>query len=238
MGKNVLIIGASGDIGKHIAITLGKAGHQLILHYNQNNAAIEEVKSHLPDDTILSVVQGDLRTTKHIELFIKQIVFTVDAIVFASGNAHYGLFQDTPEEVMDTLIQLHIKAPLMITQALLPEMIKRRCGHIIMITSVWGEVGASYEVAYSSVKGAQISFIKALAKEVGSSCILVNGVSPGWIDTKMNELSKEEREQLKMEVPLQRPGSPNDVSELVQFLLSDKAQYIHGQIIRVDGGWQ
>ncbi|HEY4601621.1 MAG TPA: SDR family oxidoreductase [Cerasibacillus sp.] len=238
MGKNVLIIGASGDIGKHIAINLGEAGHQLILHYNQNDAAIEEIKSLLPDETILSVIQADLQTTKHIQVFIKQVVFSVDAIVFACGNAHYSLFQDTSEQTMDTLIQLHIKAPWLICQAFLPEMIERRSGHIIMITSVWGEVGASYEVAYSSVKGAQISFIKALAKEVGSSHVLVNGVSPGWIDTKMNDLSKEEREKLKMEIPLQRPGSPNDVSDLVHFLLSDKANYIHGQIIRVDGGWQ
>lgn len=238
MGKNVLIIGASGDIGKQIAITLGKAGYHLILHYNDNKTAIEEIKSFVRDDTILSVIQADLRTTEKIQSFINQIVFSVDAVVFASGNAHYGLFQDTPDQVMDTLVQLHIKAPWLICKALLPQMIKRRKGHIIIITSVWGEVGASYEVAYSSVKGAQVSFIKALAKEVGSSCILVNGISPGWIDTKINELSKAEREQLEMEIPLQRPGSPSDVSDLIHFLLSDKAQYIHGQIIRVDGGWQ
>ena len=107
-----------------------------------------------------------------------------------------------------------------------------------MITSIWGNVGASYEVIYSSVKGAQNSFVKALAKEVAPSGISVNGISPGYIETKMNShLSEEERQAIIDEIPMSRAGLPSEIAYTVSFLLDDRSTYIQGEIINMNGGW-
>src|SRR5699024_1279096 len=131
---------------------------------------------------ILTEIQADLSRDSDIKTLLTELVFPVDHIVFASGNAYHGLLQETSETVMDDMISIHVKAPMIISKFLLPAMIKQKYGKIIFITSIWGDVGASNEVVYSTVKGAQNSFVKALAKEVGSSGISVNGVSPGFID--------------------------------------------------------
>src|SRR5690625_2725468 len=109
---------------------------------------------------------------------------------------------------------------------------------IVFITSIWGHVGASFEVVYSTVKGAQNSFVKSLAKEVGPNGISVNGVSPGFIDTKMNQhLLQEEKAAIISDIPLNRAGLATDVSHTVLFLLDDKANYIQGEIVHITGGW-
>ncbi len=187
-----MIIGASGDIGSAIYKQLAAEGDQLILHYHQNKSALD---AGLDQESILKEIQADLSTEDGLSHFLKQLTLPVDAVVFASGNAHYGLFQDTDETIMDSMLTLHVKAPWLITRHILPQMITRKKGKIIVITSIWGEVGASNEVVYSSVKGAQNSFVKALAKEVAPSGISVNAVSPGFIDTKMNgHLQADEKE--------------------------------------------
>jgi 3-oxoacyl-[acyl-carrier protein] reductase len=237
MGTNVLIIGASGDIGKQISIQLGHEGYSLILHYHQNKTAIEAIQRELPREGILDTIKADLTNQAGINRLLANVAYPVDAIVFASGIAYYGLFQETPEQIMEEMLSIHVKAPMLISKDALPSMIKKKSGNIILISSVWGEIGASYEVLYSAVKGSQISFVKALAKEVGPSGIRVNAVSPGYIDTKMNPLSFEEKEQIVSEIPLNRPGTPRDVADVVSFLLSEKAGYIQGEVLRVTGGW-
>jgi 3-oxoacyl-[acyl-carrier protein] reductase len=237
MGKHVLIVGASGDIGAAIAEQLRLDGHQLILHYHQNKAPIDKLIQTDKAESILGFIQADLSTMDGIMKLINEIVYPVDAIVFASGIAYYGLFQETPEMVMEEMLSIHIKAPLLITKSLLGHMIQQKYGKIVFISSVWGEVGASHEVLYSTVKGAQISFVKALAKEVGPSGILVNAISPGFIDTKMNPLTEDDKIALIEEIPLNRPGLPIDVANTVSFLISEKSNYIHGETIRVSGGW-
>ncbi|MDY0405821.1 SDR family oxidoreductase [Virgibacillus sp. 179-BFC.A HS] len=238
MGKNVLLVGASGDIGSSIAEKLAASGYQLILHYNSHEENIEKIKSRVHPSCILMVVQADLRKRAAIEKLISQLVFQVDHIVFASGQAYYGLFQDTSERQMDEMLAVHVKAPWLITQKLLPSMIRNKSGSIVFITSIWGDIGASGEVVYSSVKGAQNSFVKALAKELGPSNISVNAISPGFISTKMNShLSEEERLEVISEIPLNRAGNPEEIANLVAFLLEGKASYIHGEIIHINGGW-
>lgn len=235
---NVLLIGASGDIGSAIARELDEAGYSLILHYNVNEEGMNRLRSQLGKETILLELRADLRTEEHVHMLLSRMAFPVDHIVFASGAADYGLFQDVTYERMNEMMNLHVLAPWMITKHLLPEMIQKRTGNIVFITSVWGDIGASYEVLYSSVKGAQNSFVKALAKEVGPSGLRVNAVSPGFIETKMNgHLEAADREQLFAEIPLGRPGTPEDVANAVGFLLGKKASYIHGEILNVDGGW-
>ncbi|RDW19544.1 3-ketoacyl-ACP reductase [Oceanobacillus arenosus] len=238
MGKNVLVIGASGEIGISIAERLAEEGYQLILHYNQHEAAINKLSEKLDHHSILGTIQADLSNEAEIQNFISALVFQVDMIVFASGRAQYGVFQETSDMIMDKMLTLHVKAPWLITKALLPGMLHKKYGKIIMISSIWGDVGASYEVVYSTVKGAQNSFVKALAKEVAPSGITVNAISPGFIETKMNHhLSAEEKELLISEIPMNRAGRPDEIAHVVSFLLDDKSSYIQGEIIRVTGAW-
>lgn len=233
--RNILIIGASGYIGLAIANKLLEQGYQLILHYYSNSAVIEELFKH---EQVLASIQANLSKEEEIKLFLKQLVFPVDGVVFASGKAQFGLFQDASEEILDEMLTLHVKAPWMITQHVLPSMIQEQYGKIIFISSIWGTVGASYEVIYSTVKGAQNSFVKALAKEVAPSSISVNAISPGFIDTKMNNhLTEDEKKAILADIPMQRAGKAEEIANTVNFLLGDQANYIQGEIIHITGGW-
>lgn len=238
MGRNILIIGASGGIGDAITHTLANNGDQLMLHYHTNKQAMTRLYDQLPPDQLLLEIQADLTTGEGIEALLNQLVFPVDAIVFASGTAYYGLFQYAAPDDMDRMLSLHVKAPWLITKRLLPQMITRQAGAIIFITSIWGREGASHEVMYSSVKGAQNSFVKALAKEIAPSGVSVNAISPGYIDTKMNDdLSAEEKAGVIDQIPAGRAGKPEEIAHIVQFLLDEKSAYIQGEIIEVNGGW-
>lgn len=238
MNKNILIIGASGDIGSVIAAYLANKGYTLLLHYHQNKKMIEQLCETLKDETVLQTIQADLTKVDGIHHLCNAVQFPVDGIIYVSGTAQFGLFQDATEIEMDDMLMLHVKAPWMITQNFLPEMIMKRKGKIIFTTSIWGSVGASNEVIYSAVKGAQNSFVRALAKEVGPSGISVNAVSPGFIDTKMNHhLLEEEVEDIIQHIPLNRAGVATDVAHVVDFLLDEKSNYIQGEIVNITGGW-
>mgnify|MGYP001413811407 CR=1 FL=1 len=233
--KNVLILGASGDIGSAISKQLAEEGYSLLLHYNSNRQAMEELVKEIDPERILQIIQADFTLSTSVNKLCEAVVFPIDAIIYVSGKAHFGLFQDTTESQMDAMLQLHVKAPWLVTKYFLPEMLKKQAGKIIFITSIWGNVGASYEVIYSSVKGAQNSFVKALAKEVGPSGISVNAVSPGFIDTKMNR--EVEKEEIIAQIPLHRAGMTSDVAHVVSFLMDEKSNYIQGEIINLSGGW-
>ncbi|QST01648.1 SDR family oxidoreductase [Pontibacillus sp. ALD_SL1] len=236
--KTCFLLGASGGIGQAIAKKLAQSGYSLILHYQKNKHAIEHLCKTLPEGTVLQTVQCDLRNEPSINEMMESVVFPVDTLVFASGTSLVKLFQDVSSNEMDDLLSVHIKSPWLISQRLLPHMIKQRKGHIVIISSIWGEVGASCEVVYSSVKGAQDSFVKALAKEVGPSGVYVNGIRPGFIQTEMNEqFSSEDLAEIKEEIPIGRLGEPRDVADAVEFLVGAGSSYIQGQMLNVNGAW-
>lgn len=238
MRKNVLILGASGDIGSAITKQLSAENYSLILHYNRNREAMEQLVYEIDEEMILQIIQADLTKTSEVYRLCEEVAYSVDALIYVSGMAKFGLFQDTTENEMDEMLHLHVKAPWLVTKHFLPQMVQKQKGKIIFITSIWGNIGASYEVIYSSVKGAQNSFIKALAKEVGSSGISVNAVSPGFIETKMNEhLASDEKEEILSNIPLHRAGLPTEVAHTVSFLMDEKSNYIQGEIINIAGGW-
>src|SRR5690625_3077838 len=223
--KNVLLVGASGDIGQAIARQLANSGYQLILHYNRNVKAFERLTKEISKEQIVDHIQADLTNSAGIQTFIHKINVPIQYIVFASGIPHYGLFQETSERTMDQMMTLHIKAPWLIAKHLLPDMIRNKRGKIILITSIWGTFGASYEVIYSTLKGAQNSFVKALAKEVAPSGVSVNAVSPGFIETKMNDhLSETEKEAIISDIPMNRAGTVYDIANVVFFLLDENVQ--------------
>lgn len=235
--RTAFIVGASGEIGLAITEELLKENYQLILHYHTNDQQLKKLFQQA-NGQILSLLQANLTNIASIDRMLKEVVFPVDTLIFASGDTHYGLFQELSTNVMDQMLTLHVKAPLIITQHFLPTMIQNQKGKIILITSLWGQVGASHEVMYSTVKGAQNSFVRALAKEVAASGINVNGVSPGFIETKMNQsFTADERDHLLSEIPANRFGTPRDVAKTIKFLCGEESDYIHGEILRVDGAW-
>ncbi|WP_077621908.1 elongation factor P 5-aminopentanone reductase [Sediminibacillus massiliensis] len=235
MNKTCLVMGASGDIGKAVAIELVNEGYSLYLHYNNNREAIEDIADK---ESILGIIRGDLSNNEGIKGFLEKVQSPVDAVVFANGKSHFGLFQDVTDTNMDEMWSIHVKALWMVTRHCLPSMISRRRGKIVVVSSIWGDIGASCEVVYSSVKGAQNSFVKALAKELAPSGVSVNGVSPGFIDTKMNaHFSQEDRESIIEQIPANRAGRPEEVAHIVSFLLDDRSEYIQGQLLNINGAW-
>lgn len=235
MVQNVFVIGASGDIGSAISKQLAEEGYSLLLHYNRNREAMEKLVKEMDEERILQILQADLTLSSSVHKLCEEVVFPVDAIIYVSGMAHFGLFHTVTEKEMDTMLHLHVKAPWLVTKYFLNDMLRQQKGKVIFITSIWGHAGASNEVIYSSVKGAQNSFIKALAKEVGPAGISVNAVSPGFIDTKMNE--HVEKERIISQIPLHRAGLTTEVAHTVSFLMEERSNYIQGEIINISGGW-
>jgi 3-oxoacyl-[acyl-carrier protein] reductase len=236
MVQTALITGASGDIGTAIAEALASKGYRLYLHYNQNEASVMSMQQRLNSEVI--PVHADLSTMDGVGKLLSTIPNDIDSIIHNSGNSFVGLLTDMSDHEIERMTRLHITSPVLLTKRLLPGMIRRKSGHIIMITSVWGITGASCEVLYSTVKGGQNTFVKALAKEVAPSGIYVNGVAPGVISTKMmDDFTSDEHDMIKDEIPMGRFGTPQEVANVVSFLLSEKASYINGQVLSVNGGW-
>jgi 3-oxoacyl-[acyl-carrier protein] reductase len=238
MKKFALITGASGGIGKAVAIKLASKGYHLYLHYNKNENSIRDVLEILaPYGGEYIPIQANLEDKEGYKKVCSQI-FSLDAIIHCGGNSHYGLLVDLEVEEAESLMRVHVINPLMITKELLPKLIKNRSGNIIVITSIWGQTGAACEVAYSAAKGAQVAFVKALSKEVALNGIRVNGIAPGVVDTQMmSHFTQEEKEMLQFEIPMGRIGFPEEIANGVSFLLSEESSYITGQILSINGGW-
>lgn len=225
--KKVFITGASGGIGRGIAELFVQKGYAVYAGYNKNEPHIKNAMN----------VHIDVTSENSVRRAFEQIGGT-DILINNSGISQQKLFTDLTEEDWDNMFDVNIKGMFLVTREALPYMINKKCGKIINISSVWGEIGGSLEVHYSASKAAVIGFTKALAKELSLSGITVNCVSPGLIDTPMNShLSREDIKEIELEIPLKRQGTPKDAAEAVYFLASDMADYITGQVISVSGGW-
>ncbi len=157
---------------------------------------------------------------------------------FSSGSAPYGLFSDLTEEEMDKMWQLHVKSPMVLIQSLLSRLMQRSSSRIVLISSIWGQTGAACEVLYSTVKGAQIAFVKSLSKEIARSSVRINCVAPGAVKTNMiAPFDNQELEEMELAIPLGYIAEPKDISGTVSFLLSERSSYITGQVLAVNGGW-
>lgn len=238
--KAALVTGASGDIGSSIARDLAGSGWSLYLHYHSNQEKIKlllsELQSAYPEQEFYPICM-DLTDEAGVPTLVDQI-FSLQAIVFAHGKTEYGLLQDMTSPQMDSLWEMHVKIPMLIIQALQGKIARSRNGRILFISSIYGEVGSGLEVLYSTVKGAQIAFVKAYSKEVASVGVTVNAICPGAIDTQMNaHLDSDEKEALLEEIPLGRMGSPDEISFWVSQLLKEDSRYMTGQAIYVSGGW-
>lgn len=239
-GKVAIVTGGSRGIGKAIVLELTRLGASVVINYSKDDesaiSTLDEVKSLGGYGILIKGNVSDYDFCNELVTKCLNIFGKIDILVNNAAISKVGLFIDMKEEEFNQLINVNVKSLFNMSKNVMPHMIARGCGNIVNISSMWGNVGASCEVAYSASKGAVNMFTRALAKEVAPMNIRVNAVAPGVIKTKMNSwLSKEELNDLQEEIPMGRLGEPKEVAKAVAFLVSQDSSYITGQILNVDG---
>ncbi len=236
--KTVLITGGARGIGKAIAEKFAQNNYNVVINYSKSEEAAYRMTETYPN---VRAFKADISNKKEVQAlvdFAEKEFKHVDILINNAGISSTGLLQDLTEEELNRIFAVNVNGSFFTSQSVLPSMISRKSGKIINISSVWGMVGASNEVAYSASKSAIIGFTKALAKEVGPSNIHVNCVAPGIIMTDMvSDYTIEEFDNIRSNIPLDKIGSTDDVANVVYFLASDEANYITGQVISPNGGW-
>lgn len=240
--STVFITGGSRGIGAAVARAFAFKGWNIAFCYHNSEAQARELEKELAARGLgVAAIRADVSYSAQASHFIDEAVRRLglpDALVCCAGVA---LPQDVITHVSDEdwrrVFAVNVDGTFYTVRAALPYFLRRQQGAIVTLSSMWGQVGGSCEVAYSASKGAVIAFTQALAKEVGLSHIRVNCVAPGVIDTDMNaHLSREDLEALAEETPLGRIGTPYEVARLVRFLCTDGSEFITGQVIAPNGG--
>ena len=241
MRKIALITGGSRGIGAACVRAFAEDGYSVVFLYNRSEEKAQSlVQSLRAEGRDVAAYHCDLSDPARVRATLSDILriyHRIDALINCAGTAHIGLFTDMAEEEWDHLFAVNVRSAFSVTKAVLPGMISEQKGSIVNVSSMWGEVGASCEVAYSATKAALIGMTKALAKEVGPSGVRVNCVTPGVIDTDMNaQLTDDDRAALADETPLGRIGDAAEVAKTILFLCSEGASFITGQVVGVSGG--
>lgn len=241
MRKIALITGGSRGIGAACVRAFAEDGYSVVFLYNRSTEkAGQLVQTLRSEGRDVAACRCDLAESDQIAAVMAEILRSyrhIDALVNCAGIAHIGLFTDMTVAEWDHLFAVNVRSAFSVTRAVLPGMISRQSGSIVNVSSMWGEVGASCEVAYSATKAALIGMTKALAKEVGPSGVRVNCVTPGVIDTDMNAaLTEEDRAALADETPLGRIGTAEEAAKTILFLCGEGAGFITGQVLGVNGG--
>lgn len=235
MSRIVIVTGGTRGIGKAICEEFIKNGDVVVLNYKKSYEKAVELKERLGGN--LYLIQADVGNMAEVKVmteFCLNKFGKIDVLVNNAGISQIKPFADITEDDWDEMIRVNLKGIYNTTKCVIDSMIHEKKGKIINISSIWGEVGASCEVHYSTAKAGVIGFTKALAKEMALSNIQVNCIAPGIIDTEMN--AQFNLEELKEEVPSGKIGTPKDIANMTLFLASDKADYITGQTIGVNGG--
>ena len=228
-----IVTGASRGIGAATARRLAADGWDVIINYNES----ADKAMALSEELHMQAIRADVRDPEQVEAMFRRAGH-IDLLVCCAGVADYNLLTDVPEAVWGNIIATNTDGAYRCCRAVIPSMVHRKAGCILLTSSVWGRYGASCEAAYSASKAAIIGLTKALAKELGPSGIRVNCVAPGPILTDMlTQFDFIDLKAVAEDVPLGRLGQPEDVAELFAFLASDRASFITGQIIGCDGGY-
>lgn len=241
MSKVALITGATRGIGKQIAITLSKEGYDIALNYRKENDELLNLKEQIENSGVKCLtIQGDISNFEDCEKIVKQTIETfetIDVLVNNAGITKDMLLARMKEDDFKQVIDVNLVGTFNMTKNVISYMMKVRQGRIINISSVVGISGNAGQSNYSASKAGIIGFTKSLAKELGSRNILVNAVAPGFIETSMTEVLKDEvKDEIAKSIPLKRMGTPEDVANVVKFLASGDSSYITGQVLQVDGG--
>lgn len=241
MEKCALITGATRGIGKQIAITLAKQGYNIALNYRKENEELENTKKEIEEIGVqILAVKGDVANFENCENFVKQVIERfgqIDVLVNNAGITKDMLLMRMKKEDFEQVIDTNLVGTFNVTKNVVPYMMKARSGRIINISSVVGISGNAGQTNYSASKAGIIGFTKSLAKEIASRNILVNAVAPGFIETNMTDVLKDDvKQEIAKNIPLKRMGTAQDVANVVKFLASDDSSYITGQVINVDGG--
>lgn len=244
MRPTVLITGASRGIGKEIAKQFAKNGYNLVLICRTKIIELDKLAYELRNDYDIDVNTyaidfGKFEEAK--ELFENRIpsdgIGVIEILINNAGICHKKLFTELSSDDLMEVLNSNLVGAMLCSQYVLQGMIQRKSGKIINVSSVWGSVGASMEVAYSTSKAGLNGFTKALAKEVAPSNIQINAVACGMIDTQMNSsLTKEELEHIIEEIPANRMGTTVEVGEFI-YQIAISPAYLTGQVIHFDGGW-
>ena len=236
-----LVTGGARGIGKAICRSLAKDGFKIAVNYNNSEKEALFLKDELSAITEVEIFKCDVSDSLQIKTLFSEIsqkLGNVNVLVNNAGIAEQALFTDITDEMWQRMITTNLSSAFYCSREALKSMINAKNGVIINIASMWGEVGASMEVHYSTAKAGLIGMTKALAKEVGLSGVRVNAVSPGVVLTDMmSSFSEADKDALKEETPLNTLGAPEDIAEAVSFLASDKARFITGQVLSVNGGF-
>ena len=239
--KIAFITGASRGIGAAIAEQLAKEGYHLVIGGRDAGRLLRKAEELREAYAVGCLpLAGDIGDPEYVKAAFaetKEQLGTVDVLVNNAGVSHIGLLSDMELEEWNQVLNTNLTSVFLCCKYAVPQMVSKKRGRIINISSVWGNVGASCEAAYSASKGGINALTKALGKELAPSNIQVNAIACGVIDTDMNRcFSKEERHALEEEIPAGRYGSPEEVAKLVSFLAKAPA-YLNGQVITLDGGW-
>lgn len=242
LGKVALVTGAARGIGKEIVYTLAESGYDVSINYRTKTTEIEQMKEELESKYKIkcALVQGDVANFEDTEKIVNQTVEAlgkIDILVNNAGITKDGLLMRMSKEDFEAVIDVNLVGTFNVTRNVIPLMIKQKAGRIINISSVVGVSGNAGQTNYSASKAGIIGFTKSLAKEVSSRNILVNAVAPGFIETDMTSILKDDvKAEIAKNIPLKRMGKAEDVANVVKFLASDDSSYVTGQVLQVDGG--
>lgn len=242
MRKTILITGASRGIGRALALSFDDKNLNIVINYKKEEQKAHEVVETLRKKGLNAIsVQADISNYAQVEYMFDVINDTfgsVDILINNAGIASMSQCQDVSIDDWKNIFQTNVDGMFYCVKLAIPKMISNKYGIIVNLASIWGQTGAPMESHYGASKGAIIAYTKSLARELGPSNIRVNAVSPGCIKTDMLEgVSKRALEAFAQEIPLGRLGKPEEVADVIQFLISDRASYITGQVINVNGGY-
>ena len=236
--RTILITGASRGIGRAVAYATAPYFDRMIITCKNSSDKLLELQQILENNYNIECLThiGDIGNYDFVSSIFTNLD-RIDVVVNNAGISHIGLLSDMTIDEWNTIINTNLNSVFYTSKLAIPLMLSRKSGRIINISSIWGNVGASMEVAYSASKGGVNSFTKALAKELAPSNIQVNALSCGVIDTEMNQcFSEEERSWIIEDIPADRMGTPDEVANTVLMLI-DAPAYLTGQIITIDGGY-
>lgn len=239
--KIALVTGAGRGIGKAIAIALAEAGATVVINYNGSKERAEEVKAQIEGMGGSAITyQCDVSDFTAVESMMKELIKEygkIDILVNNAGITRDNLIMKMKEEDFDAVIDTNLKGAFNTIKCISRQMLKQRSGKVVNIASVSGVLGNAGQANYSAAKAGMIGLTKAMAKELASRGINVNAVAPGFIETDMTAaLSDDVKKLAKQNIPFGRMGKPEEIADAVVFLASDKASYITGQVLCVDGG--